>query len=85
MLIVNPQKYNGRFHEKAKQLVLSGTRVGKMWVGPDDVDVLCHVCKKNFPKPAIDKVENDAWGECPHCKTPFVFVSINWKRKEQEQ
>ena len=74
MLLINP-RYHGRFHEKAAKLVKSGTRVGMMWVSGEK-DCSCHVCNKDFPTPVRDGAHLDAWGECPHCKTPFVFAWV---------
>ncbi len=65
--------YKGRFHAKAKELITKGVRVGMMWVGTGE-EVHCHVCDKDFPPPALDEIHHDHFGECPHCKTPFVFA-----------
>lgn len=62
-----------RFDEKAVTLVRSGVRVGKMWCSGGGERVLCHVCKERFAPPVFESGFKDAWGECSHCKTPFVF------------
>jgi hypothetical protein len=67
--------YRGRFNQKAIDLVKAGTRVGMMHIGPEDAELHCHVCDKDFPLPEREAGHPDAWGQCPHCETPFVF---NW-------
>ena len=75
MLIINPQPYRGRFHAKASAMVRNRQRVGMMRVS-GEATLHCHACEKHFPCPAIDPVHKDAWGECPHCKLPFVFIQV---------
>lgn len=78
MLLVSKTKprYIGRFKKQAEDLVRAGKRVGMMWIGPDDTQVHCHVCDKDFNKPVLDPEHKDSFGECPHCHTPFIFASI---------
>lgn len=69
------QRYRGRFHEQARGLVQSGVRVGMMWVETlQPREVHCHVCDKGFSSPTLSPEHKDAFGECPHCHTPFVFA-----------
>ena len=67
------RNYIGRFHNKAKSLIEKGTRVGMMWIANEE-NVHCHICDKSFKTPDLDKVYKDCFGECPYCKTPFVFA-----------
>lgn len=74
MLRIGPG-YQGRFHEKAVAMVKSGVRVGMIWLSAES-QVVCHVCPglDTFVPPPLDPVHGDTWGECPKCKTPFVFA-----------
>ena len=65
--------YKGRFDSQARAKIREGKRIGMMWVS-DEVLVECHVCNRAFARPILDPIENDAWGECPHCHTEFVFA-----------
>jgi hypothetical protein len=72
MLLVNA-KYRGRFHEKAKVLVQQGIRVGIIWTQAGR-KCQCHVCQTWFDCPLLSITDHNAWGECPNCHLPFVFV-----------
>lgn len=74
MLLINP-KYRGRYHKWASDLVRAGSRVGMMWLEKREPHkVHCHICDKDFESPEVCLENGDAKGECPHCKSPFVFA-----------
>lgn len=73
MLRVSRKPYMGQYRIKAEALVKQGVRVGMMWRG-NEAMVHCHVCDKQFEPPTLDPKTNDAWGECTHCHTPFIFA-----------
>lgn len=65
--------YQGRFREKAQTLVKAGTRVGMMPLSSEDKTCHCHVCDSDIERPVFEAGQKDHWGECPVCKTPFIF------------
>lgn len=79
MLIVSTKPnggYSGQFKQLAADLVRQGKRVGMMHVSGER-QVHCHVCNKDFEPPVTyDQIHKDAFGECSHCKTAFIFAKI---------
>lgn len=77
--------YRGKQHQKATEMVKSGTRVGMCWVGgSDNGKFFCHICQADHPYPRQadplfqrsigNKEKIDVIADCPGCKTPFVFA-----------
>ena len=46
-----------------------------MWISGEEI-LHCHICNSDFPVPEFEENENDHFGECPKCKTLFVFAKI---------
>lgn len=68
--------YQGRYLDKIKGFLDQGIRVGRMYVSGGNF-VSCHVCPAHFPPPAKEEGHSDVFGECPGCKTPFLFQFID--------
>lgn len=76
LLIMATTKYRGRFIDRARELIATGVRVMHIFASGTNY-VRCDVCPANFPPPRKDCAKkgqhDDAWYECPGCKTPCII------------
>lgn len=76
LMLALTHSYNGRFASQVNDLIAKGMTVYRMYVSGGNY-VRCHVCPANFLPPQPELGHLETWGECPGCKTQFIFQSID--------